>query len=543
MVVTEKEPESVATADNRRISALNAALAGVVAAGAALGAGELVASMAAPRPGPVIGVANRVIDYAPSWFVDFGKAVFGLADKPALIIGTVLISLTLGAVFGLVARRSMMVAAGGFVAFGVIGFLSVGSDAQSGWIAGFVFAAVAAGVGVIVLRMLFDVAGQANETRRGLRADQPSPTDPPVSRRRFLGAAALVGAAGAVAAASARELRARSSASQARDAIEFTDGPQEVIAEIDAIVERAATGPVGSTPNISPLVITEDFYKIDTALVTPQVDPANWSLTIKGMVDREMTYTYDELLDRAQTVAPVTLSCVSNEVGGTLVGNAVWRGVPLTELLDEAGVQSNATQIASRSVDGWDCGFPTAAAYDGRTALVAVGMNDEPLPIRHGFPARLVIAGLYGYVSATKWLKEIELTTVEDFNGYWIRDNRGWAKLGPVKTQSRIDTPRNRSEVAAGSTVAIAGVAWAPDRGIERVEVRVGQGEWMEAELGESLGPDSWIQWKVAWDATPGDHIVQVRATDGTGTTQPAQATPPKPDGADGWHRVEITAV
>ena len=289
------------------------------------------------------------------------------------------------------------------------------------------------------------------------------------------------------------------------------------------------------------MIPNDEFYLIDTALTTPQVDPANWSMTIRGMVDNEVTYTYDELLERAKTIAPVTLSCVSNQVGGDLVGNAVWQGVPLVDLLDEAGVQPGAPQIASRSVDGWNCGFPTEAAYDGRTALVAVGMNGEPLPLRHGFPARLVVSGLYGYVSATKWLKEIELTTIEDFNGYWIP--RGWSKLGPVKTQSRIDTPRHTEQVAAGTEVPIAGVAWAPNSGITKVEVQVGDGPWMEATLGESLGPDAWVQWMVPWTAVAGRHVVQVRATDSTGVTQTEQPTPPAPNGASGWHRIGVEAV
>jgi DMSO/TMAO reductase YedYZ molybdopterin-dependent catalytic subunit len=348
----------------------------------------------------------------------------------------------------------------------------------------------------------------------------------------------MVGAAGAVAAVGSRELRARSSAEVARSSVELVD----VGDDVSAILADAATGPVAETPGITSLIIPNDeFYLIDTALVKPQVDPANWSMTINGMVDNELTFSYDDLLDRAQTVAPVTLSCVSNEIGGDLVGNAVWQGVPLVELLEEAGVQPGATQIASRSVDGWTCGFPTEAAFDGRTALVAVGMNGEPLPVRHGFPARLVVSGLYGYVSATKWLSEITLTTMEDFDGYWIP--RGWSKLGPVKTQSRIDTPRNRSQVAAGTEVAVAGVAWAPDSGIVRVEVRFDEGPWVEATLGESLGPDAWVQWVTPWTPTAGSHTVQVRATDGSGTPQTEQRTQPAPNGASGWHTIEIDAA
>jgi len=268
------------------------------------------------------------------------------------------------------------------------------------------------------------------------------------------------------------------------------------------------------------------------------VDPSDWQLTIKGMVDRELTFSYEDLLARANTIAPVTLSCVSNTIGGNLVGNAVWQGIPLSELLDEAGVQDGASQIRSASVDGWDCGFPTEAAFDGRTALVAIAMNGEPLPVDHGFPARLVVSGLYGYVSATKWLKEIELTTWEGFDGFWVP--RGWSKIGPVKTQSRIDTPRSGSTVEGG-TVPIGGVAWAPNKGVVKVEVRVDDGPWQEAQLGEALGVNAWRQWSLAWTgATAGTHTLQVRATDGDGTTQTDVVTRPDPDGASGWHTIAV---
>ena len=220
-----------------------------------------------------------------------------------------------------------------------------------------------------------------------------------------------------------------------------------------------------------------------------------------------------------QVQEAVTLSCVSNEVGGNLVGNAIWQGVPLRTLLDRAGVQTGATQIVGTSVDGFTAGFPTAALDDGRTALVAVGMNGEPLPAVHGFPARLVIAGLYGYVSATKWLSEIRLTTLEDFDGYWIP--RGWSKEGPIKTQSRIDVPKSGANLSAG-TMAIAGVAWAPgpNRGITKVEVQIDDGDWVEAKLGDVLSDETWREWMIEWDAVPGSHTAQVRATDGTGETQ-----------------------
>ena len=291
---------------------------------------------------------------------------------------------------------------------------------------------------------------------------------------------------------------------------------------------------------ISPIVTpNSDFYRIDTALVVPSVDVNNWELSISGMVNNPYTMTFRELIDMGLVETPVTLSCVSNKVGGHLVDNAVWRGVPLADVLNRAGMKNGATQIVGRSVDNWNSGFPTEYAFDGRVALVAVAMNGEPLPREHGFPVRLVIAGLYGYVSATKWLEEIRLTTWEGFDSYWVP--RGWAKRGPIKTQSRIDVPRRGASVRAGR-VAVAGVAWAPTRSIERVEVQIDDGPWVSAELSNNMSVNSWRQWVYAWDATPGKHRVRCRATDGTGSTQTSEQRPPAPDGATGWHTIEVTA-
>lgn len=297
--------------------------------------------------------------------------------------------------------------------------------------------------------------------------------------------------------------------------------------------------------DISPLITpNEDFYLIDTALQKPAIQAEDWTLSVRGMVDNPATYSFAELLDGRFSFIqePVTLSCVSNRVGGRLVGNAVWEGVPLSEVLDASGVQPGATQISGRSVDNWASGFPTELAYDGRVAMIAVTMNGEPLPVKHGFPARLVVAGLYGYVSATKWLSEINLTTWEGFDSYWVP--RGWAKEGPIKTQSRIDVPSDGTEVPAGTTVAIAGVAWAPNKSIDRVEVQVGDNPWAEAELSAELSTNSWRQWVYYWEATtPGQHLIQVRATDGTGYTQTSERRPPAPDGATGWHMKTVRVV
>jgi DMSO/TMAO reductase YedYZ molybdopterin-dependent catalytic subunit len=290
--------------------------------------------------------------------------------------------------------------------------------------------------------------------------------------------------------------------------------------------------PDGLTSWITP---NDDFYRIDTALVVPRVDPTNWSMRIDGLVDRPLTFTLDDLLARDLVDATVTLSCVSNEVGGRLVGNAVWTGVPLIELLEEVGVRPDGEQVMGRSVDGFSAGFPRSVLDDARTALVAVGMNGDPLPFRHGFPARLVIAGLYGYVSAVKWLEQIELTPMS-VDGYWIP--RGWAKEAPVKIASRIDVPLRWQTVSGRQ--AVAGVAWAPVSGVEAVELAVDDGPWEECRLERGVGPgrdgESWVQWSTVWDPQPGVRKLRVRAWDRAGKVQPERPKHIAPDGAEGYH-------
>ncbi len=295
----------------------------------------------------------------------------------------------------------------------------------------------------------------------------------------------------------------------------------------------------GIAPYVTPITPTNEFYRIDTALTVPQVDPDRWRLRITGLVDNPYELTYQEIRAMSLSDHVITLSCVSNEVGGDLVGNAIWTGVPLNVLLQRAGVQRGAQQIVGRSVDHFTAGFPTTTAYDGRNAILAIGMNNEPLPLRHGFPARIVVAGLYGYVSAVKWLEEIHLTTWDGFDGYWVP--RGWSKQGPVKTQSRIDVPADGSTLAAGETVAIAGVAWAPTRGIRQVEVRIGDEAWAPCSLGEAAGDESWVQWYLPWTPEAGGRRrIQVRATDGNGSTQSSNNVRPRPNGAEGWHTIRV---
>ncbi|HEX6868568.1 MAG TPA: molybdopterin-dependent oxidoreductase, partial [Candidatus Limnocylindrales bacterium] len=291
-------------------------------------------------------------------------------------------------------------------------------------------------------------------------------------------------------------------------------------------------------PGLTPIVVPNDqFYRIDTALLVPSVDVADWTLRVHGLVERETTLTFAELVGLPLFEQYVTIACVSNEVGGGLIGNAKWTGVRLRDVLDLAGVHTDATQLVGRSVDGFTAGMPTAWVMDpAREPMIAVRMNDEPLPPVHGYPARLIIPGLYGYVSATKWLSELELTRWETFDGYWVP--LGWAKDAPILTQSRIDTPKAGS-ISAGR-IAIAGMAWAPDRGISRVEVAI-DGAWRDAELSSPISDTTWVQWVTRWDAAPGVYQIQVRATDGDGVVQDELPSRPAPDGARGWHSRQIT--
>ncbi len=522
------------------IPVVKGALAGIGAGALALAVGELIASFATPTPGPVAAVANRVIDGSPQWLTELGKSLFGTDQKTALIIGTIILSLVFASALGVASRRRPAIGMAGIALFGLVGLASIAADVQGGTGSAIVIAVFAVAAGVIGLLVLLTVARGVRPPEAGAKQGTIVATSgPQVERRNFIGWLGGAGFVAALSAFGAQTLRARGSASAARANVIIT-GTEGADALTD-LVASANASEVAQVPGITPIVVpNSDFYRIDTALIVPQVDPADWKLTVRGMVEEERTYTFDELVERARMTAPVTLSCVSNEVGGGLVGNAIWQGVPLTDLLDDVKPLPGATQIRSVSVDGWDCGFPTDLAYDGRTAMVAIAMNDEALPIEHGFPARMVVSGLYGYVSATKWLQEIELTTLEGFSGYWIP--RGWAKDGPVKTQSRIDTPRFGSTLTPGQEISIAGVAWAPNLGIERVEVQIDEEPWQDAELGESLGVNAWSQWRLRWTPTNGQHRIRVRATDGSGATQIEERTPVAPDGASGWHTIPVQA-
>jgi DMSO/TMAO reductase YedYZ molybdopterin-dependent catalytic subunit len=516
-----------------RASRSRAAAAGLVASGAALGTSELLSGLSGRIPSLVLGVADLVVAETPGGIVRWSIRTFGTNQKAVLVTGIVVVSLVLGAAFGVAARTRFVRGAAGFAGFGLLGGWAAArgpltSDGRA-WLAAIVSAAAGiAALGVLQpRRRATPPAADVVRTAGGLGTG--------VDRRQFLvasGALAVWGIAGAGVGRLLRQARNVEAARQ-RLAARLGSGPPALPADVETFD--------GAIAGISPIVTPNaDFYRIDTRILAPQVDPDGWSLRITGMVEREVELSFDELLAMEQIAEYITLSCVSNEVGGDLVGNALWSGVPLSDLLDLARAHPDATQIVGRAVDGWTAGFPTEVTTDGRPCMVAVTMNGEPLPVKHGFPARLIIPGLYGYVSATKWLTEIELTTWETFDGYWIP--RGWAKEGPIKTQSRIDVPRADATLTAGRT-PIAGVAWAPTREIERVEVRVDDDPWQSARLSGALSEQTWVQWTHTWEATPGTHRLQVRATDRDGITQTAELAPPAPSGATGYHtiRVEVT--
>ncbi len=349
------------------------------------------------------------------------------------------------------------------------------------------------------------------------------------SRRTFLFASAGFAVAAAALAGGGRALRSRFNATASRAAVMLPGARTRLPA--------AAASVSVAEPGVSPFFTPNDnFYRVDTALTVPQVRAEDWQLRIHGMVDQEVRLSFDDVLARNLVEEDITLTCVSNTVGGDLLGTARWLGIPLSDLLDEAGVKAGATQVVGRSVDGYTCGFPLVS-LDGRPALVAVGMNGEPLPLQHGFPARLIVSGLYGYVSATKWLTEIEITTFDEFDQYWVR--RGWDEEAPIKTMARIDTPGTLATLDA-ATFVIGGVAWAQTRGIAKVEVAIDDGEFAEAVLADEHNLHTWRQWSLPWEATSGRHRITVRATDATGELQTDERAEPFPNGASGWMSIFV---
>jgi len=501
---------------------------------AALGASQLSAALVAPSSAPFQAVADTVVRLSPAGLIEFGKTLElpalglakGVADKAGLLVGIGAV-LLLGAVLaGAAARRRPLPARLLIALFGAVGLAAVlGSPVFAP--PDLVAPVVAAAVGLGVFGRLYAAA-----TRTAASPDTGGPPRVP-DRRRVLRGIAVAGLGGIGAAAAGVAFGGGAfggGATRSRDALRGRITPTRPALALPPDADFASAG----TPTF--LTANRDFYRIDTALRIPRLTAADWSMRVHGLVDEELRLSYDELLAQPLLEKTITMTCVSNEVNGNLVSTANFTGVSLRELLLRAGVRPGADQIFSTSVDGWSAGTPTDVVLRADSdALLAIGMNGEPLPAEHGFPVRMVVPGLYGFVSATKWVVDLELTTFDAKQAYWPR--RGWARRAPIKTQSRVDRPRSFETLARGpaGTVTLAGIAWAQQRGIDRVEVRLDErGPWLPARLSTQVNLSTWRMWRLDLALAPGSHFVQCRATDATGATQAAEPTSPIPDGAAG---------
>jgi len=500
-------------------------VAGVVAGVAGIAVSHAATMILNVRATPLVAVAEAVIEHTPGGLAESLIQLVGQYDKPLLIVGVTLGLLTLSAFAGVLSRRTQVLGTAVFLVMGAIALVAVST--RPGFspydllpvVAG-TFAWIAV-LSLLVGRLPDPVAETSDstaldQTGRGRRSFL-------IRAGLFAGAAAVIGVGGQFLGRTRRGIEA----SRRLLRLPVTSG---------RVTNGANLGVEGIAPWRS---ANSEFYRIDTALIVPSIDVDDWRLRIHGMVENEIVLTYRDLVERELTEAWVTIACVSNEVGGDLIGNAWWSGVRIADLLAEAGVGADADAVLQTSKDGWNCGTPLSALTDDRNAMLAIAMNGEPLPVEHGFPVRMIVPGLYGYVSATKWLVDIEVTRFDAFTAYWTE--RGWSAEGPVKTQSRIDVPRDGSGIAAG-TRNIGGAAWAQHTGIERVEFRLdGQG-WREATLGRVPGADTWVQWTAEVEVPEGEHTLTVRATDRSGYTQTAARADVVPDGATGWHTVEFSA-
>lgn len=501
------------------------ALAGVLSLGLGLAAAEVVAGALGRAETPVVAVGEEFIDLTPGWLKDFAIQTFGTHDKTALLVGIGVVLVVLGALVGILTARRKGAGMAAAAALLVIAGYAVFQRPDT-TMADLIPTIAAA---IVALPTLSWLVGKATPTEPQLTPSPAETAKTSASRRAFLRAAGITAGLAVVGTGIGQLLGAR------RAGVEMSR-------EDLAIDLPRATPPTGTdlrvggaepwrTPN-------DTFYRIDTALSEPLVRAEDWSLRVHGMVENEVELNYDDLVGMGLENRWLTLNCVSNEVGGHLIGNALWTGIPIADVLALAKPTGGADAVRSTSHDGWTAGTPLDVLTDGRDALFAVGMNGQPLPVAHGFPVRMIVPGLYGYVSATKWVVELEVTRFADFEAYWT--TRGWAEKGPVKVASRIDVPNGSAHVDAG-TVAVAGVAWAQHRGIQGVEVRVDDGDWNAARLAAVPSTDTWRQWVWDWDAQPGEHRLQVRATTADGEVQTSEEAPPVPDGASGWHTIEVS--
>lgn len=489
-----------------------ASLVGILSVAAALASGHLVAGVIDSNASPLLAVGKTAIDITPKPIQDWAKATFYTYDKLVLFIGMGLVLLLIAIAAGQVSRRSSTPGVIIAVVIGIVGIVAVMVRPDVGQLS--VLAPVASLItGAMVFRWLHRHAREIVDD---------------ADRRKFLKVSGGVVAGIGVAGIAGQLLGNRVDVEGSRTAV-------------GAPIPTTPDTPVPPGADFSPatprfITSNRDFYRIDTALTVPKLRAEDWALKIHGAVDKELTLRYEDIRQRPLIERTVTLTCVSNEVGGDLISTATFVGVPLRDILTEAGIKPGADQLFSTSVDGFTCGTPVADVMD--RGLLAIGMNGEPLPVEHGFPARMVVPGLYGYVSATKWIVDMNFNNFNDANAYWI--DRGWSQKAPIKTESRIDTPRSQDTVK-GTKVTVAGIAWAQHRGISKVEVRVDGGDWQPAQLAADVSVDTWRMWKAELDIRPGDHTVECRATDKTGYTQTQATADPAPDGATGWDSRRFT--
>ncbi|PTR25648.1 sulfite oxidase [Rhodococcus sp. OK519] len=502
------------------------ALSGVLAAAVVLGVGELVSVAIAPASSPFFAVGSTTVDRSPAWAREFAITTFGTNDKPALFLGMTVLIVLLAAVAGIVEQPRRPYGSAILAVLGAVGVYA--ATHRPG--ATLLYAAptvVGVAAGIVTLRLL---------TARARVPAESGPDASGMPRRQFLVLAATAAAVAAAAGAAGRYL-----ADTIAGAVRNRNGLALPQVPVAGRAPGIGAGTDVAVPGATPFVTRNgDFYRIDTALQVPMLTTDEWSLRIHGMVDREITLSWSDLIARTPIERTITLTCVSNEVGGNLAGNATWIGYRIKDLLDEVGVSPDADMLLSTSSDGFTVGTPVEILRDGRDAILAVAMNGEPLPFEHGYPVRQVVPGLYGFVSATKWVVDWELTRFDRAEAYWTR--RGWSEKAPIKTASRIDVPAAFGKIPAGPTI-VAGTAWAQRRGIAKVEVRVDNGEWRTATLAPEYSIDTWRQWTWQWDAPTGVHSLQVRATDLGGNTQTEERAAPIPNGADGWHSRSFTVT
>lgn len=514
-----------------------AALAGLISGAVFLAAAELFALIFARSASPILAVGGFVIDIVPQPFKEFAIATFGEYDKIALLAGlglAVVIASAIGGILQLV-RPPL-----GVVALVIAGALSTAAIVTRAGVTPLAFLPPVLGTiaGSIIMVLLVRrlrawrasvAADRADARDAGQDADGDAPViAKPIGRRQFFLLAGIAGASAVIVGVASRAVSMTvASVANIRDALKLPAPKSTVTVPQGAELDIPGLSRL-FTPN-------KDFYRVDTALTVPTIDPSTWRLVIDGMVDQRVEMSFQDILDMGVDEYAITLTCVSNEVGGELVGNAMWLGVPLRDVLKKAGVKSGADMVLSKSVDGYTASTPLSALTDDNLdAILAVGMNGEPLPLEHGFPVRMVVPGLYGYVSATKWLTELKVTTFEKDEAYWTP--RGYSAEAPIKFSSRIDTPKLGSAVDAGK-IPIAGVAWAQSVGIERVEVKIDEGDWTPATLSAPINEDTWVQWFLEWDATPGTHYVAVRAINKNGDLQIEERAAIAPNGSSGWQR------